>query len=58
MLHIAQAVSEWVANRNKLSNTYMHMGRAQNKYLKLVSHILKMVTLLHIINDSSIENVQ
>ena len=36
-------------------NNFSSSSRAQNKYLKLVDHL---VTLLHIVNDSLIENVQ
>ena len=35
-----------------------YCNRAQNNCLKLVDHLLEMVTLLQIVNDSPIENVQ
>ena len=34
------------------------MLRAQNKYPKLVSHVLEIVMLLQIVNNSPIENLQ
>ena len=36
-------------------NTVVTYSIVQNKYLKLVSHLLEIVTLLHIVNNSTIE---